>query len=87
MARIAHLYRSLFPLFYDCPRKQTWSEDIEARLEFAIAKGRDMGFIRKGSFIVFVTGWHPGTSSTNTVRVLEVREDTILGTNPNEIKF
>ena len=46
-----------------------------------------MGSKRKVSPIVFVTGWHPGTSSANTEHNLEIQEDTILRTSANEIKF
>ena len=46
-----------------------------------------MNFTRKGSLIVFVTGWNPGTSSTSTVHVLESQGDAILGTSLTEIKF
>jgi len=87
VARQCHLYRGIFPLEYTQARNDSWFEDIEARLEFGIANGRDMGFIKKGSFIVFVTGWQPGASKTNTIRILQVQDDTIVGTQGTDIAF
>lgn len=87
VSRVAHLYKGLFPLEYPYARKEKWSDDIDARLEFGIEKGRDMGFIRKGSFIVFVSGWQPGSHQTNTVRILQVQDDKILGRRNTEITF
>lgn len=87
VARCGHLYQGIFPLEYPFARKETWSEDMDARLEFGIEKGRDMGFIKKGSFIIFVSGWQPGVGTTNTVRVLQVQEDKIEGLGNPDITF
>jgi len=88
VGRQAHLFRGLFPLQYEEPRASTWSEDLDNRLKFAIKKGHEMGFIRSGSFVIFVSGWKPGQSTTNTMRVLQVSENDILGkTDESSIKF
>lgn len=80
VARQCHLYRGLFPLEYHEERADNWSEDVNKRVQFGMQKGHEMGFIRSGSFVVFVCGWKPGQSSTNTVRVLQVSDnDVILG--------
>jgi len=82
VARQAHLYRGLFPLQYTQDRVENWGEDVDNRLQFAIHKGVDMGFVQAGSFIIFVCGWKPGKSATNTVRILQLDEtDVILGRN------
>lgn len=89
VARQCHLYRGLFPLEYHEERAANWSDDVNKRVQFAIQKGHEMGFIRSGSFVVFVCGWKPGQSSTNTVRVLQVSDnDVIMGrTDEANLKF
>ncbi|XP_047133066.1 pyruvate kinase PKM isoform X2 [Hydra vulgaris] len=85
IARICHLYRGLFPLVYLPDRNRTWHDDMYDRLDFGIARGRDMGFIKSGSFIIFVSGWHPGASSTNTVQIMQVQDDSVIGDRKNII--
>lgn len=87
MARCAHLYRGLFPLLYACERKETWTEDLETRLEFGIKKGVEMGFIYESSKVVFVCGYQPGSSTTNTLRILEMKGRNIIGQPDKEITF
>ena len=81
--------RGLFPLYYDEPREKNWSDDVNARLLYAVEKGKDMGFIKTGSFVVFVVGWSPGSQTTNTMRILQVSEsgDVIGRRNEAEIFF
>jgi len=91
VGRQCHLYRGLFPLQYNEPRAENWGDDVDKRLQFAIHKGVDMGFVQAGSFIIFVCGWKPGKSTTNTVRILQLDESdvgSILGRNQEAvIKF
>ena len=89
VARQAHLSRGLFPLYYDEPRENNWSDDVNARLLYAVKTGQNMGFIRPGSFIVFVVGWSPGSQTTNTMRILQVKADgEVIGRrNEAEIFF
>jgi len=87
VARLCHLYRGLFPLEYPYARKGTWSEDIDARLDFGIKKGLDMGFIFPNSKIVFVCGYQPGSSTTNTMRILSIEGDHVIGNPDSNITF
>lgn len=87
VARKLHLYRGLFPLEYPYVRKGTWTEDIDARLDFGIKKGLDMGFILPDSKVVFVCGYQPGSSTTNTMRILTVEGDHVVGTPESNITF
>jgi len=79
VGRQSHLYRGMFPLVYDKPRLETWNDDVDARLEFGVHTGLEMGFIKPNSFIVFVSGYKPGARTTNTVRILQVKDDMIIG--------
>ena len=87
MARIAHLYRNVFPLEYAHGRKEKWTEDIEARLEFAIQIGREMGLVKSGSSVIFVCGWQPGAATTNSMRILQVEDDALIGSQNKEYTF
>ena len=66
--------QTFVPIILWMSKKSIWSEYIKVRLEYSITKGCDMGSVKKGSLIVFVTGWHPWTSSANTEHVLEIKE-------------
>jgi len=85
-ARCGHLYRNIFPLEYVDERKEKWTDDKDARLQYAIQVGKNMGFIKNGSFVIFVCGWAPGSATTNSMRILEVQEDEVVGT-ANEYTF
>jgi len=87
VARKLHVYRGLFPLEYPYARKGTWTEDIDARLDFGIKKGLDMGFILPSSKVIFVCGYQPGSSTTNTMRILSVEGDHHIGTPESNIVF
>lgn len=87
VARLSHLHRGLFPLEYSFARKGTWTEDIEARLEFGTKKGLDMGFITPGSKVIFVCGYQPGSSTTNTMKILEVQGGHVVGNPEKDIVF
>lgn len=75
VSRIAHLYRNLFPLEYKGARKENWKDDIEERLDFAVKYGKEMGFMKGGSSVIFITGWHPGSGATNSMRILQLHDD------------
>jgi len=85
-SRIGHLYNNIFPLEYREPRADKWSDDVDKRLEFAISKGRDMGFITTGSYVVFVCGYQPGSNATNSMQILKVEENKVVGKRQEELK-
>lgn len=87
VSRIGHLYQNVFPLFYDVERKEKWNDDLDARLDFAIQKGQDMGFVKNDAHIIFVCGWSPGASCTNSMRILQVRDNKIVGKKLEEVTF
>ncbi|KAL5469410.1 hypothetical protein EMCRGX_G030662 [Ephydatia muelleri] len=72
-ARICHLHRSIHPVVYADPLDvNDWTNDMERRFAAAIAKGKRDGYIRKGSTIVVLSGWKPGPTNTNTIRICQV---------------
>jgi len=85
-ARCGHLYRNIFPLEYTEERKEKWTDDKDVRLQYAIRVGRNMGFIKNGSYVIFVCGWAPGSATTNSMRILEVKGEDVVGT-ANEYTF
>ncbi|EDV28062.1 uncharacterized protein TRIADDRAFT_35480 [Trichoplax adhaerens] len=64
-----HLYRGLFPLIYTKERLSNWSDDTDARIDFAIEEGKRLGILEEGSPVILVTGWKAGSGHTNTIRV------------------
>jgi len=83
-SRIGHLYNNIFPLEYRPERVERWRDDVDARLKFAIKHGREMGFIQTGSYVIFVCGYQPGSSTTNSMQILKVEEDTLVGRSEND---
>lgn len=39
-ARQAHLYRGIFPVFYNNPSNDVWAEDVDLRVNFAMEVGK-----------------------------------------------
>ena len=71
-----HLYRGVHPLFYNLEVKGNWFEDVDQRLLAGIDKGKRDGYISKGSTIVLLSGWRPGPSNINTIRIFQVSSCT-----------
>uniref|UniRef100_A0A6Q2Z2K6 Pyruvate kinase n=1 Tax=Esox lucius TaxID=8010 RepID=A0A6Q2Z2K6_ESOLU len=71
-ARQAHLYRGIFPVFYNKPAHDVWAEDVDLRVNFAMEMGKERGFFKEGDAVVVLTGWRPGSGYTNTMRVVLV---------------
>jgi len=72
VSRQLHLYRSLVSLFYDKHKdpNASWQDDVEERINFAIAHGKKRGMVKTGDVVIAVQGWKGGVGQTNTVRVL-----------------
>ncbi|KAK4700662.1 pyruvate kinase, partial [Phenoliferia sp. Uapishka_3] len=74
-ARQIHLHRGCYPMFYDAARPTTeegWQTDIDNRIRYGLARGLELGILKKGATIVAIQGWRSGGGSTNTMRVLSV---------------
>ncbi|ROL42124.1 Pyruvate kinase PKM [Anabarilius grahami] len=71
-ARQAHLYRGIFPVFYNNPSNDVWAEDVDLRVNFAMEVGKARGFFKTGDVVIVLTGWRPGSGYTNTMRVVPV---------------
>ncbi|XP_070985075.1 pyruvate kinase PKM-like isoform X1 [Oncorhynchus clarkii lewisi] len=71
-ARQAHLYRGIFPVFYNKPAHDVWAEDVDLRVNFAMEMGKERGFFKEGDVVIVLTGWRPGSGYTNTMRVVVV---------------
>uniref|UniRef100_A0A7E4ZZA0 Pyruvate kinase n=1 Tax=Panagrellus redivivus TaxID=6233 RepID=A0A7E4ZZA0_PANRE len=70
-ARRLHLFRGVFPLHYSKDsRDPDWPTDVDERISYGIATGKDRGFIHKGDFLVVITGWRQGAGFTNTLRII-----------------
>ncbi|XP_047010660.1 pyruvate kinase PKM isoform X2 [Ictalurus punctatus] len=72
-ARQAHLYRGIFPVFYNKPAHDVWAEDVDLRVNFAMDVGKARGFFKPGDVVIVLTGWRPGSGYTNTMRVVPVQ--------------
>jgi len=71
-ARQLHLYRGCFPCVFKDKVISPWSDDVDARVKFAIAIAKERKFTVNGDFVVVVTGWKPGSGFTNTMRVIQI---------------
>ncbi|GAA5876804.1 hypothetical protein JCM8547_003170 [Rhodosporidiobolus lusitaniae] len=76
-SRQIHLHRGCYPMFYDEPKPQSdegWQIDVDNRIRYGLARGLDLGIVRKNDTIVALQGWRAGGGSTNTMRILSVPE-------------
>ncbi|XP_048749110.2 pyruvate kinase PKM-like isoform X3 [Ostrea edulis] len=69
-ARQCHLFRGIFPIHYVDSIMSEWTVDVDRRIYKGIQIGMDRGFVQKGDPVIIVTGWKPGSGSTNTMRVI-----------------
>jgi len=72
VSRQLHLYRSLVSLYYDQPKKDTWQDDVDVRVNYAIEQGTKRGMLKKGVLVVALQGWKGGVGYTNTLRLLQI---------------
>nr|XP_031834387.1 pyruvate kinase-like isoform X2 [Nomia melanderi] len=75
VARQAHLYRGILPLFYEDAPLSDWLKDVDVRVQFGLNFGKSRGFVKTGDSVVVVTGWKQGSGYTNTLRVVYVDID------------
>ncbi|XP_068120851.1 pyruvate kinase PKM-like isoform X1 [Hyperolius riggenbachi] len=72
VARQAHLNRGVFPVLYREQQLETWADDVDRRVQFAIEIGKVRGFLNKEDVVIIVTGWRPGAGFTNIMQVVKV---------------
>lgn len=74
VARVMRLHRGVNTLLYTEPKKEsdTWLQDVDSRVVWAIEQGKAMGVLAKDDMVVIVHGWQTGPGYTNTVRILNV---------------
>ncbi|XP_017796842.1 PREDICTED: pyruvate kinase-like isoform X1 [Habropoda laboriosa] len=72
VARQAHLYRGILPLYYEEAPLADWVKDVDARVQFGLKFGKSRGFVKAGDAVVVITGWRQGSGFTNTLRIVYV---------------
>ncbi|KAK7096098.1 pyruvate kinase PKM-like isoform X2 [Littorina saxatilis] len=80
-ARNCHLYRGIFPVHYVDPKMNQWTADVDRRIWKAMYLAHERNFVKPGDPIVVLTGWKPGSGSTNTMRIItatDVRDRDLL---------
>ena len=58
-----------------------WTADVDRRIWKAMHLAMERSFVRVGDPIVVLTGWKPGSGSTNTMRIItatDVRDKELL---------
>ncbi|KAL3309388.1 hypothetical protein Ciccas_012067, partial [Cichlidogyrus casuarinus] len=74
VARRLHLYRGVHPYVFTGDKEADWASDMDLRLNSALEKIRERGFVSTGDIVVCVNGWNPFSGTTNTVRMIPVPE-------------
>lgn len=49
-----------------------WPTDVDNRINYGIAVGKDRGFIHKGDLLVIITGWRKGNADMWCCLVLQI---------------
>ncbi|KAG9509218.1 Pyruvate kinase PKM, partial [Fragariocoptes setiger] len=71
-SRQGHLYRAVMPMLYQQQVLEDWGQDVDARVNAAIAYGKRRNIIKSGDHVIVITGWRRGPGSTNTMRIQQV---------------
>ncbi|XP_054712991.1 pyruvate kinase PKM-like [Uloborus diversus] len=71
--RQAHLYRGIAPIHYTKERLPDWTQDVDARIQYAVDLAKKRNLLKSGDNIVIVTGWRQGAGATNTMRIITVQ--------------
>ncbi|KAJ1050276.1 hypothetical protein FZC28_6796g3399 [Saccharomyces cerevisiae] len=74
-ARIAHLYRGVFPFLYEPKRLDDWGEDVHRRLKFGVEMARSFGMVDNGDTVVSIQGFKGGIGHSNTLRISTVGQE------------
>ncbi|CAK9829806.1 Pyruvate kinase [Anthophora retusa] len=72
VARQAHLYRGILPLYYEDAPLADWVKDVDVRVQFGLKFGKSRGFVKAGDSVIVITGWRQGSGFTNTLRIVNV---------------
>nr|KAG5689524.1 hypothetical protein BaRGS_008899 [Batillaria attramentaria] len=63
------------------PKLNEWTADVDRRIWKALDAAMARGFVHTGDPVVVLTGWKPGSGSTNTMRIItaeDVRDKELL---------
>ena len=63
------------------PKMNQWTADVDRRIWKALYLAMERNFVHAGDPIVVLTGWKPGSGSTNTMRIItatDVRDKDLL---------
>ncbi|KAJ2702929.1 Pyruvate kinase [Coemansia sp. IMI 203386] len=85
-ARHVHLSRGCYPFHYQKPKpvaaaseaeaRDQWQNDVDERIQFAIANALDAGLLEKDDVVISIQGWRGGVGNTNTMRILRADVET-----------
>lgn len=70
--RQGHLWRGILPLLYTAQKQDDWAQDVDARVNAAVAFGKGRGILKTDDNVIVITGWRRGPGSTNTLRIQAV---------------
>ncbi|XP_073984671.1 pyruvate kinase-like isoform X3 [Rhodnius prolixus] len=80
VARQAHLFRAIVPIYYDRLASLDWLKDTEDRVKFGLKIAFEKKYFTYGDPLIVVTGWKQGGGFTNTIRLIYC-PDTIHSEN------
>ncbi|KAJ3636356.1 hypothetical protein Zmor_004515 [Zophobas morio] len=69
-ARQAHLYRGVYALHFTGEELESFQDDVDWRLKWAIEKGKEAGHLKEGDQVICIQGWRGGIGNTNSLRIL-----------------
>ncbi|VDL53574.1 unnamed protein product, partial [Hymenolepis diminuta] len=72
VARHLRAYRGLFPFVYTGEKLESWSEDMDMRINAAVTAARRAGIVHPQNNVIIVTGSIAGSGNTNTMQVFQV---------------
>ncbi|KAM3176436.1 hypothetical protein ACTXT7_006515 [Hymenolepis weldensis] len=91
VARQLNLCRGCIPILCEENEADSWSEDVNRRIKYAINYGAQINLLGDNDHIVVLTGWRSGSGHTNAVRIIQLgsfeNHDVIGLPDLNSLRF
>lgn len=74
VARQVQLHRGCYSLLYrtEVNANVNWQQDVDERIEWAIAEGKKHDLLSSGRFAIVIQGWKGGAGNTNSLRIISI---------------
>eukprot|EP00122_Pirum_gemmata_P015354 Pgem_evm1s14349 len=70
VARQSHLYRGVFPMYYPEDPLDSFQDDVDKRIKWAVDEAKKGNYLKFGDEVICIQGWRGGIGHTNCLRLI-----------------